>query len=133
LLRRLEQTHACLAAVKHMLPSVQEEGDVLTAYQLTHQAMQQFIINMHNEWFHTFDSSISQRLQDNLLMQDKADSEFPRQSYSSTCEATVITQVWRCRSPSVDSIPLMHACHNAAAAGVRTAMVHLMPNLLCQP
>jgi len=59
LLRRLEQTHACLAAVKHMLPSVQEEGDVLTAYQLTHQAMQQFIINMHNEWFHTFDSSIS--------------------------------------------------------------------------
>jgi hypothetical protein len=81
-----------------MLPSVQEEGDVLTAYQLTHQAMQQFIINMHTEWFHTFDSSISQRLQDNLLMQDKADSEFPQQSYCSTCEATVIKQVRRCRS-----------------------------------
>jgi hypothetical protein len=73
LLRRLEQTHATLMTVKHMLPSVPEGADALTAYELTHQSMQQFIVNMHTEWFHTIDNSISKQLQDNLLVQDKAD------------------------------------------------------------
>jgi hypothetical protein len=59
--------------VKHMLPSVPEGADALTAYELTHQSMQQFIVNMHTEWFHTIDNSISKQLQDNLLVQDKAD------------------------------------------------------------
>eukprot|EP00879_Flechtneria_rotunda_P019356 GHRR01020328.1.p1 GENE.GHRR01020328.1~~GHRR01020328.1.p1 ORF type:complete len:1679 (+),score=578.13 GHRR01020328.1:143-5179(+) len=73
LLRRLEQTHGVLIAVKPMLPSVPEEADALTAYELTHQSMQQFIVNTHTEWFNTIDNSISKQLQDNLLTQDKAD------------------------------------------------------------
>lgn len=62
-------------AVKHMLPSVAEEADVLNAYELTHQSMQQFIVNTHTEWFNTIDNSISKQLQANLLVQDKADSK----------------------------------------------------------
>ncbi|WIA33430.1 hypothetical protein OEZ86_006562 [Tetradesmus obliquus] len=73
LLRRLEQTHATLITVKHMLPPVSEAADALTAYDLTHQSMQQFIVNTHTEWFNTIDNSISKQLQDNLLVQDKAD------------------------------------------------------------
>jgi hypothetical protein len=73
LLRRLEQTHATLMTVKHMLPAVSEAADALTAYELTHQSMQQFIVNTHTEWFNTIDNSISKQLQDNLLVQDKTD------------------------------------------------------------
>lgn len=73
LIRRLEQTHTALLAVKHMLPSVAEEADVLTAYELTHQSMEQFIVNTHTDWFNTIDNSISKQLQANLLVQDKAD------------------------------------------------------------
>jgi hypothetical protein len=76
LLRRLEQTHATLMTVKHMLPAVPEAADVLTAYELTHQSMQQFIVNTHTEWFNTIDNSISKQLQDNLLVQDKADRKY---------------------------------------------------------
>jgi hypothetical protein len=62
--------------VKHMLPAVPEAADVLTAYELTHQSMQQFIVNTHTEWFNTIDNSISKQLQDNLLVQDKADRKY---------------------------------------------------------
>jgi hypothetical protein len=83
LLRRLEQTHVTLMTVKHMLPSVPEGADALTAYELTHQSMQQFIVNTHTEWFHTIDNSISKQLQDNLLVQDKADRKCNLASLSS--------------------------------------------------
>lgn len=49
---------------------------MLTAYELTHQSMQQYIVNTHTEWFNTIDNSISKQLQANLLVQDKADREF---------------------------------------------------------
>lgn len=63
-------------AVKHMLPVVAEEVDVLTAYELTHQSMEQFIVNTHTDWFNTIDNGISKQLQANLLVQDKADREY---------------------------------------------------------
>lgn len=69
-------------AVKHMLPSVPELADVLTAYELTHQSMQQFIVNTHTEWFNTIDNSISKQLQANLLVQDKADRKYRNQCNS---------------------------------------------------
>lgn len=64
-------------AAKHMLPVVPEGGDTLMSYDLTHQALQQFIVNTHTEWFNTIDSSISKQLQSNLLTQDKASGESP--------------------------------------------------------
>lgn len=64
--------------VKHVLPSVHEAADALTAYELAHQSMQQFIVNTHTEWFNTIDNSISKQLQDNLLVQDKADRKCNR-------------------------------------------------------
>lgn len=75
LLKRLEQSHATLLSVKHMLPSVPEAADTFTAYELAHQALQQFIVNTHTEWFNTIDASMSKQLQNNLLVQDKADRE----------------------------------------------------------
>lgn len=62
-------------AVKHMLPAVPEAADTLMAYDLTHQALQQFIVNTHTEWFNTIDNSISKQLQNSLLSQDKANGE----------------------------------------------------------
>jgi len=59
-----------------MLPVVPEAADTLMAYGLTHQALQQFIVNTHTEWFNTIDNSISKQLQNNLLTQDKADREW---------------------------------------------------------
>lgn len=85
LLRRLEQTHATLMTVKHMLPPVSEAADARTAYELTHQSMQQFIVNTHTEWFNTIDNSISKQLQDNLLVQDKADRECVVRCASAGC------------------------------------------------
>jgi dynein heavy chain len=72
LLKRLEQSHTALMAVKHMLPAVPEAADTLMAHDLTHQALQQFIVNTHTEWFNTIDNSISKQLQNSLLSQDKA-------------------------------------------------------------
>lgn len=76
LLKRLELCHTALVSVKHMLPSVPEAADTLMAYELTHQALQQFIVNTHMEWFHTIDNSISKQLQNSLLTQDKGDREY---------------------------------------------------------
>lgn len=75
LLKRLELCHSALVSIKHMLPPVPEAADTLVAYELTHQALQQFIVNTHTEWFHTIDNSISKQLQNSLLTQDKADRE----------------------------------------------------------
>lgn len=61
-----------MLAVKHMLPAVPEAADTLMAYDLTHQALQQFIVNTHTEWFNTIDNSIAKSLHNNLLTQDKA-------------------------------------------------------------
>lgn len=71
LLKRLEHCHDALLAVKHMLRTVPEAADTLMAYDLTHQALQQFIVNTHTEWFNTIDNNISKQLQNNLLTQDK--------------------------------------------------------------
>ena len=47
MLRRLQQTHAAHAAVRHLLPPVAGADDVLTTYELTHQAVQQLIVTTH--------------------------------------------------------------------------------------
>jgi hypothetical protein len=75
LLRRLEQTHAAYAAVRHLLPPVPEAADTLTAYELTHQSVEQFVVNTHTKWFATIDPGLSKALQTPLLVQDKADRE----------------------------------------------------------
>jgi hypothetical protein len=75
LLKRLEQLHAALMGVKHMLPVVPEAADALAAYELTHQALEQLMVNTHRDWFNTVDAGISKQLHNNLLVQDKADRE----------------------------------------------------------
>jgi len=73
LLRRLQHTHAAYTAVRPLLPATPEAADTLESYQLTHQSVQQFIVNTHTEWFATIDPSLSTKLQAPLLVQDKAD------------------------------------------------------------
>jgi hypothetical protein len=78
LLRRLEQTHAAHAAVRHLLPAVPGAADVQAAYELTHQSVQQFIVTTHTEWFATIDPGLPRLLAAPLLTQDRADREPPR-------------------------------------------------------
>jgi hypothetical protein len=78
LLRRLESTHAAYAAVRDALPDVAGAGDVVTAYELTHHAVQQFIVTTHTEWFATVDPGLAKALQAPLLVQDRADRERQR-------------------------------------------------------
>lgn len=76
LLRRLQATHAAHAAVRHLLPPVAEGAEALTSYELTHQAVQQFIVNTHTEWFATVDPGLGKLLAVPLLLQDRADREW---------------------------------------------------------
>ena len=61
--------------MRHLLPDVAEADDLLTSYELTHQSVQQFVVNTHTEWFATIDPGLSKALQAPLLLQDKADRE----------------------------------------------------------
>jgi hypothetical protein len=72
LLRRLEQAHKQLEAVRHMLPNVAQAADALAAYQLTHAAVQQFITNAHNEWYSAIEANVNKHLASCLLVQDRA-------------------------------------------------------------
>jgi hypothetical protein len=45
---------------------------VLAAYDLAHASIEQYLHNVHTEWFATIDASIGRELQANLLTQDKA-------------------------------------------------------------
>lgn len=75
LLRRLEQTHAAHATVHGLLPSVPAATEVLSTYELTHQAVQQFIVTTHTEWFAMIEPSLSKALAVPLLVQDRSDRE----------------------------------------------------------
>lgn len=74
-MRRLEHTFQRLEAVRHMLPDVPQAADVLKAYELTHNGVQQFISNTHSEWFATMEASVSKHLASCLLVQDRAGGE----------------------------------------------------------
>ncbi len=54
---------------------VPEAADVFAAYDLAHASIEQFMHNMHNEWFQTIEPSIAKELQANLLTVDKAQGE----------------------------------------------------------
>lgn len=98
LLRRLEQSHGVLHDMQHCLPSVPELADVLTAYELTNQSIQQFVTNTHTQWFNSIDPSLSKQLQANLLLQDKADGE---------CQIVQLRYGW----PATCKLPHVHvAC-----------------------
>ena len=73
LLRRLEQTHAALMEVRSSLPAVPEAADVLNSYELAHQALQQFVVNTHTQWFNMIDPNLPKELQSNLLLQDRSE------------------------------------------------------------
>lgn len=69
---RLEQTWAALLAVQHLLPPVPEAGSAASAYELAHASLQQFVANMHTEWYNTIDANVARHLQSTLLVQDRA-------------------------------------------------------------
>ncbi len=71
LLKRLQQTQSVMLSMRHMLPSVPEGEEAVSACEVTHSAIEQFISNTHSEWFSTIEASISRHLQANLLVQDK--------------------------------------------------------------
>lgn len=71
LLRRLEATHKTASAVRGLLPQVLEAAEVFAAYELAHASIEQFMHNVHNEWFQTIEAGIAKELQANLLTVDK--------------------------------------------------------------
>lgn len=85
LLRRLEATHAAHAAVRALLPPPPAAADVLSTYELTHQAVQQFIVTTHTEWFGTVEPSLGRALAAPLLAQDRAERERPAQCVCPPC------------------------------------------------
>jgi dynein heavy chain, axonemal len=78
LMKRLEQTNAALQEIRHMLPTVPEAGETLAAYEVARSAIEQFINNVHKEWFGTIETNISKELEANLLAQDRASGEWRR-------------------------------------------------------
>eukprot|EP00210_Caulerpa_lentillifera_P007994 g7633.t1 len=59
LMRRLDETWSVLAQWKGVLPKVHEYVEAEESYTITHQSIEQFIANQHQEWFASVHTSVA--------------------------------------------------------------------------
>ena len=67
LCQRLIKPMNLLNKVKGYLPQVPESAELHQAYTLTTTSMEQYVKSQHLEWFNSIDTSISQKLETNLI------------------------------------------------------------------
>lgn len=58
-MRRLDETWSVLAQSKGALPEVEDYSEAEDAYTITHQSIEQFIADQHQEWFASIHPSIT--------------------------------------------------------------------------
>ena len=58
-----------MQAVKLTIPAAPQAAELAASYTTTHAAVDQYITNTHNEWFHTMMSDIAHCLDAPILLQ----------------------------------------------------------------
>ena len=79
--QRLGRPMDLLMRVKDYLPQVPEFKELHQSYTLTTSSMEQYMKNQHLEWFNSIDTTISLKLEANLIVQEKDESGLLRVNF----------------------------------------------------